>query len=95
MKTTVVSLLCTLLFACASGDSEPEPEIPKVVTNVPTTPYNPVPEPTPVKECVVTRTTKIRDCTLYDLICDDGETDMVLLCPIKYWERGPYIPLPQ
>lgn len=94
MKKTISGLLATFLFACSDEPEPTQTKMPTVVTNVPTTPYNPVREPTPVKECVVTRTTRIRDCTLYDLICDDGETDMVLLCPIQYWEKGPYIPLP-
>lgn len=91
MKKTI-SLLAMFLFACGDEPAPTKTETPTIVTTIPTP--RPQPEPVPVKECAVTRTTEIRDCVLYDLICDDGDTDMVLLCPIQYWEKGPYIPLP-
>ncbi len=91
MKKTISSLLAMFLFACGDDPEPTKTEAPVINTNIPV-PHSP--EPIPVKECEVTRTTKIRDCVLYDLICDDGDTDMVLLCPIQYWERGPYIPTP-
>jgi hypothetical protein len=89
-----LSLIAIGMLLCACG-SDPEPEhkevVPVVQTKIPT-PRNP--EPIQVKECVVIKTTIIRDCKLYDLMCDDGESDMVLLCPITYWDPGEYIPTP-
>ena len=88
-------LILTLLFLTACADEVvPQPtgeNAPPVVMGV-NEPYRP--EPIPVKECVVTKTTSIEDCTLYDLMCDDGETDMVLLCPIRYWQKEPPVPRP-
>jgi hypothetical protein len=93
MKLSLI-VVSTLLIACGS-ESEPQPEkLPPVIDSGINKPYAPPVTPVRVKECVVTKTTIIEDCKLYDLFCDDGDTDMVLLCPIRYWVPGEYIPTP-
>lgn len=84
--------LLILLVGCASQvDHKEDKPVVKIDTTIHVPPA-PIHEQT--KECSVTLTTKIQDCTLYDLICDDGSTDKVFLCPITYSEPGPYIPTP-
>jgi len=88
-----LAIILVLLCGCADN-SEPETvSTVEVKTSAPITPPKPI--PIPVRECEVTKITIIKDCKLYDLLCDDGSTDMVFLCPITYWELEPYIPLPR
>lgn len=92
IKHFAIASLLLLLPACASEEEptsrEPLPPPSVSISN----PYRPT--PVRVKECTVTKMTPIEDCTLYDLMCDDGEADMVLLCPTRYWEYEPPIPRP-
>ena len=92
MKLSII--LPLLLLACGSEQEPRQEKMPPVIDSGLNRPYTPPVAPVPVKECVVTKTTIIEDCKLYDLLCDDGETDMVLLCPIRYWVPGEYIPTP-
>ena len=85
-------LFLLLLVGC--GSEVDQKKDPPVVVTIDTRPHFPEPAPIHEKECTATKTTKIQDCTLYDLICDDGSTDMVFLCPITYTEPSPYIPDP-
>jgi len=83
-----------LVLLCSCGD-DPEPQEPTVLVKTAAPMPRPVPAPITVKQCEVTKITIIKDCKLYDLLCDDGSTDMVFICPIQYWELEPYIPLPR
>lgn len=87
-------ILSLLLLACGSEQEPSQEKVPPVIDTGINKPYTPPVTPVRVKECVVTKTTIIEDCKLYDLLCDDGDTDMVLLCPIRYWVPGEYIPTP-
>lgn len=45
------------------------------------------------RKCVATEHWRIEDCDLYHLACEDGE-DWALLCPTRYFEPVPEVPLP-
>lgn len=93
MKYLVIALF---LVGCASSEASQEEVIAEATPSIPAKPYAPkVPaEPEPIRQCEVTKSLQVKDCTLYFLMCDDGQPDMILICPPVYWERGEYIPTP-
>lgn len=95
MKSFIVCA-ALMLVACGDAPESKEDNNPPPVSTSSITPYRPDPVPSTedVRQCTATKTVQIKDCTLYFLTCDDGEPDMVLLCPPVYWEPGEYVPTP-
>lgn len=73
-------ILFSFILGCSSETPKPQEPIKKEEVKI----AEPVPfVRAPIKHCEITKATKIRDCVLYELICEDGSTDMVMLCSIQ------------
>lgn len=79
IKYFFVSLLS---IGCAQGSeiSLEAEQAPVTAKHIAAT--GPIPSPTKITQCDVVKSSKVNDCTLYFLTCDDGADDLFLACPI-------------
>lgn len=84
MSRVLLGMLIVLAGCSSSSEQDNKSEVPDASISIPV-PRNPI----AFARCTPTKIVDFKDCTLYDVSCGDGTTDMMLICPNGYIEMSP------